>query len=179
MGKNLGQRHFTPEERLELITKACDLYASDGATIESCCDACGLRPQTFYLWVCKYKELGEIYKKAKTLSDEVFFERLRPRAQDALIKLIEGETFKKTKIETGVTATGPIDKTVVEEVKVHPNVTAAIFALKGLHPDTFTDRKDITTNGESLNEFSKIPLEKRLRIIEILEEESSEDDKTT
>lgn len=164
------------EERVELVTKVCDVYASEGGTVESTCEACGLNPNTFYLWTCKYPELREIYKKAKALSDEVFLEKLRPRAQNALIKLIEGEVFTKTKRETGETAAGLIDKTVVEEVKVHPNVTAAIFALKGLQPETFTERKDITTNGESLNEFSKIPLEKRLRIMEILEEEQSTDE---
>ena len=167
------ERHLTQDERLELVKKICDLYASEGGTIESTCEACGLSVNTFYLWTCKYTELKEIYKKSKELSDEVFLEKLRPRAQKSLIRLVEGETYTKTKRETGTTATGGIDKMIVEEVMVLPNPTSVIFALKGVQHETFGDKRDITTNGESLNTpFANMPLSKRMAILEILESEN-------
>jgi hypothetical protein len=167
------ERHLTQEQRLELVNRVCDLYASEGGTIESTCDACGLSVNTFYLWTCKYTELKDIYKKAKELSDEVFLEKLRPRAQKSLIRLIEGETYTKTKQESGVNATGSFDKTVTEEVLVLPNPTSVIFALKGVQHETFGDKRDITTNGESLNTpFANMPLSKRIAILEILESET-------
>lgn len=167
------ERHLTQEQRLELVTKVCDLYASDGGTIESTCEACGLSVNTFYLWICKYKELKEIYKKAKELSDEVFLEKLRPRAQKSLIRLIEGETYTKTKQESGTNSMGGFYKTVTEEVLVLPNPTSVIFALKGVQHETFGDKRDITTNGESLNApFANMPLSKRMAILEILESEN-------
>jgi hypothetical protein len=167
------ERHLTQDERLELVTKICDLYASEGGTIESTCEACGLSVNTFYLWTCKYTELKDIYKKAKELSDEVFLEKLRPRAQKSLIRLIEGETYTKTKQESGINAGGSFDKTVTEDVLILPNPTSVIFALKGVQHETFGDKKDITTNGESLNTpFANMPLSKRIAILEILESES-------
>jgi hypothetical protein len=167
------ERHLTQDERIDLVKKICDLYASEGGTIESTCEACGLSVNTFYLWTCKYTELKDIYKKAKELSDEVFLEKLRPRAQKSLIRLIEGETYTKTKQESGVNATGSFGKTVTEEVLVLPNPTSVIFALKGVQHETFGDKRDITTNGESLNTpFANMPLSKRIAILEILESES-------
>ena len=167
------ERHSTEEQRLELVNRVCDLYASHGGTIESTCEACSLSSSTFYLWVCKYEELGEIYKNAKQLSDKVFLEKLRPRAQKSLMRLIEGETYTKTKQESGVNATGSFDKTVTEEVLVLPNPTSVIFALKGVQHETFGDKRDITTNGESLNApFANMPLSKRMAILEILESEN-------
>lgn len=143
----------TEEQKILLSRQICDLYASQNATIASCCEAVGVQERTFRLWVQKNAEVSEMYKNAKEKANIILWDRIREKATRALEKLIEGQTYTETRRETGTSGPNIIDKTVKSEVFVTPNPTAVIFALKGEFPERFAERTktDITSGGEPLN----------------------------
>jgi hypothetical protein len=161
----------TDEQKLEIAKRVCDLYESQGATIESCCEACGISARTFYYWKSCFAEIAEMYKKASEKSDEIFWEVLKPKVKRALERLVEGERKVETKKELGSGPLGATEKETVTESEILPNSTVAIFAAKGLYPDKFADRSKVEHSGEIKTDFMQLPLEKRLKIIEILESE--------
>ena len=83
---------FTEEEKVELVSKVCDLYQSQNSTIESCCEAVGFSYRSFHLWCTSNAAFAELYKKAKQNQDLEYWENIiRPKAKRALERLIEGE----------------------------------------------------------------------------------------
>lgn len=170
---NKGQKqvHYSDEEKLEVARKVCDLYASQNATLESCCEACGISDRIFLYWRHTNEEVAEIYKKARSTSDEIFFDRLMPKTMTALEKLIDGMEYTQKKTEEGVGANGPISKEVLTEMKVLPNATAVIFAAKGLWPEKFAERQKVEHSGAigSGIDVSKLSVEEKRQMIELAE----------
>jgi transposase-like protein len=173
-----GQKkpEYTQEERADIVERVCQLYESQNATLESCCAQIGISYDSFYLWCVQFQDFKERYKKAKTAAGEHFFENvLVPKAMTATELLLmerEIEDQKEEPLAWQGLKTGDT-RIIKTRSKVQPNATTAIFIMKGAFPETFKDRTDVTTKGESLNEetwFMKLPLEKRLKILEIANE---------
>lgn len=136
---------YTDEERMAFVVTVCDLYESQNATIESCCEAAGISYRVFRLWCTQNSQYAELYKKARDNQDQAFWEDIiRPKAKKSLLRLIEGEEYTETKDEDGSTPMGPVSKTTITKKVVLPNPTAVIFAMKGEYKDRFTDRQEIT-----------------------------------
>lgn len=175
VAKGEKKPEFTPEERADIVERVCALYESQNATIESCCQACGISRQSFSLWCAQFSAFGERYKKAKVNADEYWFEEvLRPKAKRSAELLLEIHEVVDEKEEDmfyqGVMTKdddgNPIKKKVVSKSWQLPNPSVTIFAMKGALPDKFKERVDATvTNEESW--FMKLPLEKRLEIMKI------------
>ncbi len=156
-------------EKIELAMAVCALYESQGCTLQSACEAVGMSDRVFRYWVSTVAEVADLYKKAKTKSVEIFWDRLRDKAQDSLERLVEGQTYIETRHEDGVTSTGSINKTTTTDVTVLPNPTAVIFALKGEYPDRFADRAKTQATVNVIEGLEKIPIENRLAALAILE----------
>lgn len=176
---NKGQRqtHHTEEEKIEVAKKICDLYASQNATIESCCDACGIGDRTFRLWAAQIPEVAELYKAARTKADDTFFDMLRPKVRNALERLVNGHEYTETKKETGEMPTGSVDKTTEVGVIIQPNPSAVIFLSKGIWPEKFAERKQVEHSGEIKSGEPKKTIEILFRD-RPLENESKEDGPT-
>ncbi len=156
-------------EKIQLAMAVCALYESQGCTLQSACDSVGVSDRVFRYWVSTIAEVAEIYKKAKERSVEIYWDRLRDKAQDGLERLVNGTVYTEIKNESGIGASGAISKTTETEVTVLPNVTAVIFALKGEFPGRFADRKEITgKDGEPIR-FDGVSLENKLAALALLE----------
>ena len=146
--KGKKQTHYSDDEKIEIAKRVCDLYASQTATLESCCEACGVSDRMFLYWRQQFSEVAELYKKARLSADEIFFERLAPKTMTALEKLINGTEYTQKKTEEGIGANGAISKEVLTEMIVLPNATAVIFTAKGIWPEKFAERKQVEHSGE-------------------------------
>lgn len=146
--KGNSEPKYTDADKILLGSEVCRLYESQNCTLESACKSVGISDRLFRYWCASLSELSESYKKAKSKSVEIYWDRLREKAQTGLEILVEGLTYTETKYESGVTSTGSISKTTETEVKVLPNPTSVIFALKGEFPDRFSDKvkTDATVN---------------------------------
>lgn len=145
MGKSKGVPTplHTEKEKIALSEKVCELYETQNATIESCCQAVGISDGSFRLWCKQISEIGERYKKAKEVFEENYFEeRLKPKLMTAMERLISDMEEEKHVIEElahqGL-KTGDI-RTVTTKTRRDPNATAVIFGMKGAFPDKFADR---------------------------------------
>lgn len=172
MAKGEKQIKHTDEQKREIVERVCELYESQNATVESCCDSQGITYRTFYLWLAQNSELSERYKKAKSKQDESFWEEIiKPKAKTGFERLLEGEETEDLEIRdlsdkgilTGYTAQ------TVKRSKTLPNAPSVIFAMKGLYPDKFADRTKFEgdLNLKTDEWFTKLPLEKRLAILKI------------
>lgn len=175
-----GERapQHSKEEKIELAMAVCALYESQGCTLESACKSVGMSDRLFRYWVATVSEVSELYKKAKTKSVEIYWDRLRDKAQDGLEKLVSGFDERQTVVEDvywqGVACIDPeTGKTAkkTKETKAHvaPNVGAVIFALKGEYPDRFADRAKTQSTINVIEGLNEIPLEKRLAAMAALE----------
>lgn len=154
MGAKKGEPkpQHTEAQKREIVERVSKLYASQQSTLASCCEACGISPSVFYLWITENGEFGETYKKAKAKQDDVYWDMLRPLAKSSLQRLLEGEETEDTELKD-LSFQGVLTNQKAETVKrgkTQPNPTAVIFALKGLYPDMFADRhkieSDVTVN---------------------------------
>lgn len=170
---NKGQKqvHHSDEEKLEVARKVCDLYASQNATIASCCETCGISERTFRLWAVQIAEVAAIYKAAKVKADETFFDMLHPKVKHALERLVNGHSYTETKIEKGEMPTGLVDKTTEVNVIIQPNPSAVIFLSKGLWPERFAERQKVEHSGAigSGIDVSKLSVEEKRQMIELAE----------
>lgn len=147
--KGQAKPQTKPEERGAVVERICALYETQHATIESCCQACGISEACFRKWMSENEGFAERYKKAKSVQDENFWEEvIKPLSKTALQKLLEGGTRTEKKNEQGENANGAFTKDTESEIEVLPNPTAAIFALKGLYPDKFADRSKVEQSGQ-------------------------------
>lgn len=137
--KGKANPQHTEAQKIELGKKACDLYASQQATIASCCKAVGISDRSFNLWVVEYPELADYYKKSKERQDLDYWESLiKPLAKTALQKHLEAEILEEHKeVVSEGRLTGEVQKTTKTAL---PNPTITIFALKGLYPGMFSDK---------------------------------------
>lgn len=168
---------YTYEEKKEFVERVCELYETQNATLKSCCDAAGISNQAFALWVGKFGEFGERYKKAKKIQDDNFWEEIvKPKSKTSLERLLEGEEtedieYKELTFQGMLSKDPETDKVQVAKTikrsKTQPNPTSVIFALKTVFPEKTVDRTESNVNVTSDDWFTKLPLEKRLAILKI------------
>lgn len=179
MGKK-GQSSpiFTENEKREIVKKVCDLYESQDATLESCCEAAGVSVRAFRYWVTLDADFAELYKKAKSRQIEIKWDRIRERAVSGLERLVSGEVVMEKKYERGIGAKGSIfSKDTETEVVVMPNPTAVIFALKGEFPERFAERQKVE-NTHTVSPPAAISVES-IESIEKLLADGRQDSTTT
>ena len=150
--------HHTPEEKRAIVQIVCDLYESQGSTIESCCDAAGVSYRLFKLWLAQNSEFSELSKKAKERECDIYWERLQEKAKTSFERLIDGEERVEVK-EEGSDKDGyfVVSKKVVLTTKSLPNAAAVIFAMKGEFPDKYADRSLVSMKTETINSETLTP----------------------
>lgn len=134
------------EKQMTKGTAICEEYAKGTFTIDSCCGNQGVSYSTFNLWCIENEELRLLFKRAKSEAEENNRRELKQKCATSLMKLVEGFSVE----EIHQSGTPLFDKDgnqvgmkngAVKRIKKHfaPNVTAIIFALKALDPDTYKD----------------------------------------
>lgn len=156
--KGQSKPEYSLEEKRKIVERVCELYETQHATLESCCEAAGISSRSFFLWVGRFAEFAERYKKTKQIANDFYWQEvIAPKAQTALERLLEGEEWTETELrdlaDKGL-LTGDRAETV-KTGKSQPNVTAVIFSLKGEFPERFADRSLVnmqvqTVEGETL-----------------------------
>lgn len=172
MGKVKGEKReyqHTTEEKIAKAAIICNLYESQGCTLESACKSVGITDRLFRYWCASISEVSDLYKKAKEKSIEIYWDVLREKAQSSLELLIEGTTYTEVKNESGIGASGAISKTTETEVRVLPNPTSVIFALKGEFPGRFSDKVQHTGKDGAPIKFEGVSLEDKLAALALLE----------
>lgn len=148
MAKKTGvpSPHLSEEEKRDKMQQICELYESQRATIESCCEAAGVSPRTFYLWRAQSAEFAEMYKKARISQEGYFWQDvIHPLAERALERLLRGERKVESKEEGEQNGdTFVVKKRTKTETEILPNAAVTIFTMKGLYPDKFPERHEIT-----------------------------------
>lgn len=172
---------FTDEERTEIVEQICLMYETQRCTLASAAEAAGISVRTFFLWRGQYSEYSERYKRAKKIQRAAYWEDvIQPLQESALERLLTGGTTtdKKTKGERNAAGEFVVTEQVVVERMNLPNAAVAIFVTKGLNPEMFVERQevktDLTVNDDSW--FTKLPLEKRIAILEIVNAAGHTDD---
>ncbi|WP_460879967.1 transposase [Pontibacter rugosus] len=92
--KGKPEHHHTPEERMEVASAICEMYATDKYTIASCCKKHGISETTFREWRNEVAEVADLYKKAKSDAISSRKDRIQEKALVGLEKLVTG--FKAT-----------------------------------------------------------------------------------
>ena len=128
-----------------------------GATLTDFCKAMGIEDQTYYRWLDKV-EFVEAIKKAK----EQFRDSLEKDIVKSLANSAKGYEYTQTTTEyTDVNGKPSIKKQVKKNIRVEPNVGAAIFLLTNIAPQRWKNRQDIktdiTTGGKEFRGFSFLP----------------------
>lgn len=151
MAEKGKQIKHTPEQKRAIVEQVSNLYASQQCTLASCCEASGISERAFYLWITENAELAEIYKKARTKSEEIFWEKLRPIANNALQRHLEGEDYEEIVEADAVFQGVPTGFKIqtLKRGKVLPNPTVTIFAHKGLNSEKFAERQKIETESKT------------------------------
>lgn len=141
----MGIEHTT-EQKLEISRKVCDKYSTGEYTIDSCADSEGITGRTFNLWVNDISEISELYKAAKQQVTLKQRGNLKQAALTSLMKLVVGHETEEThqEVEPIYDANGKqIGTQAIKLKKIKkqhsPHVTAVIFALKSMDPETFKD----------------------------------------
>lgn len=108
-----------------------------GATLTDFCKAMGIEDQTYYRWLDKV-EFVEAIKKAK----EAFRESLEKDIVKSLANAAKGYEYDQVTTEyTDVNGKPRIKKQVKKNMRVEPNVGAAIFLLTNLAPERWKNRQ--------------------------------------
>lgn len=168
--KGQPKPEYTLEEKKKLVERICELYESQNATLESCCDAVGITARAFLLWRQNYSDFSERFKKAKEIQDENYWQDvIRPLGKRAIQKHLEVEFAEEEKdvVYEGL-KTGDIQKT---KKWILPNPTVTIFAMKGIYPEIFTERQDVRHSGS----VKVVWKEERTQADEINEEADNSD----
>lgn len=151
VGKGNRRPEYTLEQRAVLVERICELYETQNASAESCCEAMNVSYRSFMLWLRQNTAFAERYKKAKQQQDAHYWEEvIRPLAKTSLQRLLEGEETQDVEIrdlsDKGVLTNQKA--TTVKTSRTTPNPTAVIFALKGEYPERFTERQDIKIQSD-------------------------------
>ena len=108
-----------------------------GATLRDFCRAMGIDDMSYYNWM-KRSEFSEAIKKAK----EAFRESLEKDIVQSLATAAKGYEYTQTTTEyTDVNGKPSIKKQVKKNIRVEPNVGAAIFLLTNLAPERWKNRQ--------------------------------------
>ena len=109
-----------------------------GATLTDFCKAMGIEYQTYYRWLDKV-EFVEAIKKAK----EAFRSTLENDIVKSLANSAKGYEYEQYTTEyTDVNGKPKIKKQVKKNIRVEPNVGAAIFLLTNIAPDRWKNKQD-------------------------------------
>jgi hypothetical protein len=149
--------HRTPEEKIEIAKRICELYATGKYTIASCCETEGLSVRQFVNWEAEITEVSQVYKQAKLEATATWRGNLKQAALTSLQKLVQGfheyeehqevePIYDKDGTQIGVT---PVKLKKVKKYYA-PHVTAVIFALKSMDPGTFKDHLPPAQNDEQI-----------------------------
>ena len=108
-----------------------------GATLTDFCRAMGIDDMSYYNWM-KRSEFSEAIKKAK----EAFRDGLEKDIVKSLSNAAKGYEYTQTTTEyTDVNGKPSIKKQVKKNIRVEPNVGAAIFLLTNLAPERWKNRQ--------------------------------------
>lgn len=108
-----------------------------GATLTDFCKAMGIDDMSYYNWM-KRTEFSEAIKNAK----ESFRESLEKDIVKSLANAAKGYEYDQVTTEyTDVNGKPRIKKQVKRNVRVEPNVGAAIFLLTNLAPERWKNRQ--------------------------------------
>lgn len=108
-----------------------------GATLTDFCKAMNIDNMSYYRWLSK-SEFAEAIKKAK----EAFREGLEKDIVKSLANAAKGYEYDQVTTEyTDVNGKPRIKKQVKKNVRVEPNVGAAIFLLTNLAPERWKNRQ--------------------------------------
>ena len=116
-----------------------------GATLTDFCNAMGIDNKTYYAWMGK-TEFSEAIKKAK----EAFRDSLEKDIVKSLANAAKGYEYTQTVTEfTDVNGQPRIKKQVKRNIRIEPNVGAAIFLLTNIAPERWKNRqsKDVDVKG--------------------------------
>lgn len=125
-----------------------------GATLTDFCKAMGIEDQTYYRWLDKV-EFVEAIKKAK----EAFRSTLENDIVKSLANSAKGYEYEQYTTEyTDVNGKPKIKKQVKKNIRVEPNVGAAIFLLTNIAPDRWKNKQDSTVPVKEDNEPIQIEI---------------------
>ncbi len=125
-----------------------------GATLTDFCKSMGIDDQTYYRWLCK-AEFAEAIKKAK----EAFRGTLEKDIVDSLANSAKGYEYEQYTTEyTDVNGKPKIKKQVKKNIRVEPNVGAAIFLLTNIAPDRWKNKQDSNVSVKEDNEPIQIEI---------------------
>jgi transposase-like protein len=173
---------YTPEQRADIVERVCALYESQNATVESCCNQCGISQAVFYLWTAQFVEIGERYKKAKIKADDFWFENvLVPKAKRASELLLEEREIEESKdeevVHQGLKSKddngNPLTKKTVTKSKQQPNATLAIFAMKGAMPDKFREKIEHSGPAGGPIQFDGLTTQEKADLLALLQKSKS------
>ena len=156
--KGQSKPQHTEEQKAGLVERICLLYESQHITAESACESVGLSYRAFKYWLAENSEFSERYKKAKQNQESAYWEELiKPLSKRALQKHLEIEVAEDESdvVYQGVISKDPETNAPLKQRSkkwVLPNPTITIFALKGLYPEKFSEKHEITgKDGAPLN----------------------------
>ena len=116
-----------------------------GATLTDFCKVMGIDNKTYYAWMDK-TEFSEAIKKAK----EAFRDGLEKDIVKSLANAPKGYEYTQTTTEfTDVNGQPRIKKQLKKNIRVEPNVGAAIFLLTNIAPERWKNRQqqDVRVDG--------------------------------
>ena len=125
-----------------------------GATLTDFCKAMGIEDQTYYRWLAKV-EFVEAIKKAKS----AFRSTLENDIVKSLANSAKGYEYEQYTTEyTDVNGKPKIKKQVKKNIRVEPNVGAAIFLLTNIAPDRWKNKQDNNVKIEDEGEPIQIEI---------------------
>lgn len=118
-------------------------YAREGMIDKEIAAALGISKPTFYEYQKKYPNFLNSIKRGKAPVDV--------KAENALLKRVEGFEYEETQVEYDAAAEG--EKATPKKIKkvtkrVVPDVAACIFWLKNRKPKKWRDKQKIEFGGE-------------------------------
>ena len=114
-----------------------------GATLTDFCKAMSIDNMSYYRWLSK-SEFSDAIKKAK----EQFRDSLEKNIVKSLANAAKGYEYTQTTTEyTSVNGKPNIKKQVKKNIRVEPNVGAAIFLLTNISPERWKNRKNQEVSG--------------------------------
>mgnify|MGYP003511604530 FL=1 len=153
VAKGSPKPEYTQEQKAEIVERVCELYESQQATVESCCEAVGVSYRAFHLWASQYADFAERYKKAKETKEVDYWENIiKPLQKRALQKHLEVEQMHEQSevVYQGVKAKDESNNPILQHSTkdVLPNPSVLIFSMKGTYPDKFADRQEVKHSGD-------------------------------
>jgi hypothetical protein len=149
--KQTPTKKIDPEqERRDKVERICELYSTEHATIESCCEEVGIAIRTFRNWCRDNADFAELFKKAKDANSKIGKEGIREKAMNGLEKAISGFFVEEEETIERFNAAGVKTSTIRTKRKkfINPSATAIIFALKNVDAANWNDSNPVDLSGE-------------------------------